>query len=229
MRYANNNAARDGAWDAQHNLGNRNTYQPGSASWHAYQSTFTHHATIMDTPTPSTAFAPTHIHKPSGSLCSIISRLGDNRAIVNLGDRSAPFPTVLLADLSELPASEQAPALTSFIPPLPDSRPNDTPGPVPTTRPKVTIFKLHLVLTENDCSLLGHILQNEIAAHHNWIASAIDNRNFDYATELTAKLRDYQSIATNLRRTIREANEAAARAPVQTTIQPAPSFNDHKE
>jgi hypothetical protein len=41
MKYfANKNAAVDGAWDAKHELGNRNQYNPGSASWHAYENAY---------------------------------------------------------------------------------------------------------------------------------------------------------------------------------------------
>lgn len=39
-RFSNPNAARDGRWDAEKGLGNRNTYDEGSASWHAYETAY---------------------------------------------------------------------------------------------------------------------------------------------------------------------------------------------
>jgi hypothetical protein len=41
MRFYNRNAPIDGKWDAQHGLGNRNSFNPGSASWHAYEEAYT--------------------------------------------------------------------------------------------------------------------------------------------------------------------------------------------
>lgn len=38
--FHNKNAPIDGRWDAVHRLGNRNQYNPGSASWRAYEAAF---------------------------------------------------------------------------------------------------------------------------------------------------------------------------------------------
>jgi len=38
--FCNKNAAIDGKHDAEHYLGNCNQYNPGSASWHAYEAAF---------------------------------------------------------------------------------------------------------------------------------------------------------------------------------------------
>jgi hypothetical protein len=38
--FENKNAAKDGKWDAEHELGNRNSYVYGSASWRAYEQAY---------------------------------------------------------------------------------------------------------------------------------------------------------------------------------------------
>lgn len=40
MKFYNRNAPRDGKFDAEHQLGNRNQYNPGSSSWHAYEQAY---------------------------------------------------------------------------------------------------------------------------------------------------------------------------------------------
>lgn len=40
MNFFNRNAPIDARWDAEHNLGNNNQYNPGSASWHAYEKAY---------------------------------------------------------------------------------------------------------------------------------------------------------------------------------------------
>lgn len=38
--FFNKNAPIDGKWDAEKGLGNQNQYNPGSASWHAYEDAY---------------------------------------------------------------------------------------------------------------------------------------------------------------------------------------------
>jgi hypothetical protein len=38
--FCNKNAMIDGSWDAMYELGNRNQYNEGSASWNAYEKAF---------------------------------------------------------------------------------------------------------------------------------------------------------------------------------------------
>lgn len=40
MQFFNKNAVIDAKWDASHNLGNQNQYNPGSASWKAYEAAY---------------------------------------------------------------------------------------------------------------------------------------------------------------------------------------------
>ena len=58
------------------------------------------HAAIRKPDSPGVKF--THTHVPTGFPCAIVSTLGGDRAQVNMGDRSHPFPHVALSDLVPL-------------------------------------------------------------------------------------------------------------------------------
>jgi hypothetical protein len=51
------------------------------------------------------------------------------------------------------------------------------------------------------------LMEGDIAAYHNHLASAVEDGKFEYATELLKKLRAKQSTATSFRKAIRETEE----------------------